>query len=115
VRIGKTPPRSTKKKMGSKCESTPSPENTGRSEAFQKLMRNRWDINRTLAIKVIQNFLFPLARRQYVSPRFFFALASEKLQVTPDPVHAARLAAERGQPVDSDLRRQTQSHLPEFG
>jgi hypothetical protein len=25
-----------------------------------------------------------LARRQYVSPRFFFALASEKPQVMPD-------------------------------
>jgi len=34
--------RDTKKKMGSKCESTPSPENTGRSEPFRKFMRNRW-------------------------------------------------------------------------
>jgi hypothetical protein len=41
VRIGKTPPSATKKKMGSKCESTPSPENTGRSADSQKLMRNR--------------------------------------------------------------------------
>jgi hypothetical protein len=44
VRIGKTPPRSTKKKMGAKCESTASPQNTGRSEAFKKLMRNCWQL-----------------------------------------------------------------------
>ena len=38
----------------------------------------------SFAVKVIQNFLFHLARRQHVSPRFFFALAREKLQVMPD-------------------------------
>ena len=38
----------------------------------------------SFAVKVIQNFLFHLTRRQYVSPRFFFALASEQLQVMPD-------------------------------
>jgi len=38
----------------------------------------------SFAVKVIQNFLFHLAGRQHVSPRFFFALASEKLQVMPD-------------------------------
>jgi hypothetical protein len=38
----------------------------------------------SFAVKVIQNFLFHLARGQYVSPRFFFALASEKSQVMPD-------------------------------
>jgi len=37
----------------------------------------------SFAVDVIQNFLFHLARRQYVSPRFFFALASEKPQVMP--------------------------------
>jgi hypothetical protein len=51
------------------------------------------DINRTLAIKVIQNSLFHLAQRQYVSPRLFFGLASEKPQVVSEPAHAARQAA----------------------
>jgi hypothetical protein len=33
---------------------------------------------------VIQNFLFHLARRQHVNPRFLLALAREKLQIMPD-------------------------------
>jgi hypothetical protein len=69
------------------------------------------NITRTFAVKVIQNLLFHLARRQYVSPRFFFALASEKLQVMPDPVHAARLAAGgmpgEGRRKKEEFRRQT--------
>jgi hypothetical protein len=38
----------------------------------------------SFAVKVIQNFLFHLARRQHVSPSLFFTLASEILQIMPD-------------------------------
>ena len=44
ARIRETSPPSTKKKkkkMGSQCESSHSPENTGPSRVFQNLMRNR--------------------------------------------------------------------------
>jgi hypothetical protein len=44
-----------------------------------KSRRGAW----SFAVEVVQNFLFHLARRQHVSPRFCFALASEKLQVMP--------------------------------
>jgi len=36
------PPQSTKKKMGSECESAQGPENTGPNQVFKKSVRNGW-------------------------------------------------------------------------
>jgi hypothetical protein len=51
---------------------------------FTRRRLSQAQFSESFAVKVIQNFLFHLARRQHVSPRFFFALAREKLQVMPD-------------------------------